>query len=72
MGRLFGTDGIRGIANIDLKPTLAFALGRATASAAITEIELFVHCIQQGLEAVVHAGHKPARKQARKPAGSRR
>lgn len=32
MGRLFGTDGIRGIANIDLKPTLAFALGRATAS----------------------------------------
>ena len=31
MGRLFGTDGIRGIANVDLKPTLAFALGRATA-----------------------------------------
>lgn len=31
MARLFGTDGIRGIANIDLKPTLAFALGRATA-----------------------------------------
>jgi phosphoglucosamine mutase len=29
--RLFGTDGIRGIANVDLKPTLAFALGRATA-----------------------------------------
>ncbi len=32
MTRLFGTDGIRGVANVDLKPTLAFALGRATAS----------------------------------------
>ena len=32
MPRLFGTDGIRGIANVDLKPTLAYALGRATAS----------------------------------------
>jgi phosphoglucosamine mutase len=32
MARLFGTDGIRGVANIDLKPTLAYALGRATAS----------------------------------------
>lgn len=31
MTRLFGTDGIRGVANIDLKPTLAYALGRATA-----------------------------------------
>jgi phosphoglucosamine mutase len=30
--RLFGTDGIRGVANVDLKPTTAFALGRATAS----------------------------------------
>ncbi len=30
MPRLFGTDGIRGIANVDLKPTLAYALGRAT------------------------------------------
>jgi phosphoglucosamine mutase len=29
--RLFGTDGIRGVANLDLKPTLAYALGRATA-----------------------------------------
>jgi phosphoglucosamine mutase len=28
--RLFGTDGIRGVANVDLKPTTAFALGRAT------------------------------------------
>jgi WS/DGAT/MGAT family acyltransferase len=33
--------------------------------AAITELDLFVDCIQQGLEAVVHAGHKPARKRAR-------
>ena len=31
MPRLFGTDGIRGIANVDLKPTRAYALGRATA-----------------------------------------
>ncbi len=31
MGQLFGTDGIRGVANVDLKPTLAYALGRATA-----------------------------------------
>ncbi|MEO8462139.1 MAG: phosphoglucosamine mutase [Chloroflexota bacterium] len=31
MPRLFGTDGIRGVANIDLKPTIAYALGRATA-----------------------------------------
>jgi phosphoglucosamine mutase len=29
--RLFGTDGIRGVANVDLKPQTAFALGRATA-----------------------------------------
>ena len=31
MARLFGTDGIRGVANVDLKPTTAFALGRAVA-----------------------------------------
>ena len=31
MARLFGTDGIRGVANVDLKPTLAYALVRATA-----------------------------------------
>lgn len=31
MSRLFGTDGIRGVANVDLKPTIAYALGRATA-----------------------------------------
>jgi phosphoglucosamine mutase len=31
MTRLFGTDGIRGAANVDLRPWLAYALGRATA-----------------------------------------
>jgi phosphoglucosamine mutase len=31
MTRLFGTDGIRGAANVDLRPSLAFSLGRATA-----------------------------------------
>ena len=31
MARLFGTDGIRGVANVDLRPPLAFALGRAVA-----------------------------------------
>ncbi|HVM30646.1 MAG TPA: hypothetical protein VM305_07775 [Candidatus Limnocylindrales bacterium] len=29
MPRLFGTDGIRGEANVDLRPSLAYALGRA-------------------------------------------
>jgi phosphoglucosamine mutase len=32
MSKLFGTDGIRGVANEDLKPTLAHALGRAVAT----------------------------------------
>ena len=31
MPRLFGTDGIRGVANVELKPPLAYGLGRATA-----------------------------------------
>jgi phosphoglucosamine mutase len=31
VARLFGTDGIRGVANVDLKPTTAYALGRAVA-----------------------------------------
>ena len=31
MTRLFGTDGIRGVANVDLRPSLATALGRAVA-----------------------------------------
>ncbi|MDQ4145466.1 MAG: phosphoglucosamine mutase [Actinomycetota bacterium] len=29
MGRLFGTDGVRGVANLDLTPDLVLALGRA-------------------------------------------
>jgi len=32
VSRLFGTDGIRGVANEDLKPSLAHALGRAVAA----------------------------------------
>ena len=32
MGRLFGTDGVRGVANADLTPELAFAVGRAGAA----------------------------------------
>ncbi|HUR16203.1 MAG TPA: hypothetical protein VMZ33_02860 [Candidatus Limnocylindrales bacterium] len=32
MTRLFGTDGIRGVANVDLTPRLAYELGRATAA----------------------------------------
>lgn len=31
MGKYFGTDGIRGIANLDLTPTLAYRVGLATA-----------------------------------------
>jgi phosphoglucosamine mutase len=31
VSRLFGTDGIRGVANLDLRPPLAYGLGRATA-----------------------------------------
>ena len=31
MGKLFGTDGVRGVANKDLTPELAFQLGRAGA-----------------------------------------
>jgi phosphoglucosamine mutase len=33
MAKLFGTDGVRGVANRDLTPELAFALGRAAVSA---------------------------------------
>lgn len=32
MSRLFGTDGVRGVANSDLTPELAFAIGRAGAT----------------------------------------
>src|ERR1035437_1784018 len=32
MGRYFGTDGVRGVANADLTPELAYAIGRAGAA----------------------------------------
>lgn len=32
MGRLFGTDGVRGVANRELTPELAFSLGCAGAA----------------------------------------
>lgn len=32
MARLFGTDGVRGVANVELTPELAFKLGRAAAT----------------------------------------
>jgi phosphoglucosamine mutase len=32
MGRIFGTDGVRGVANVDLTPELAFRLARAGAA----------------------------------------
>lgn len=38
MGRLFGTDGVRGVANRELTPQLAFAVGRAFAG----------HVLEQG------------------------
>lgn len=31
MGRLFGTDGVRGVANAELTPELAFKLGKSGA-----------------------------------------
>ncbi|RYD05260.1 hypothetical protein N752_10720 [Desulforamulus aquiferis] len=31
MAKLFGTDGVRGVANTELTPELAFKLGRAGA-----------------------------------------
>jgi len=42
MSRLFGTDGIRGVANVDLRPTLAYALGRATAHRLVRDGALVV------------------------------
>jgi len=38
LGRLFGTDGVRGVANIDLTPELAFAVGRAAAASPAFEV----------------------------------
>src|SRR5207245_7629328 len=37
MGRLFGTDGARGVANVDLTPELVFRLGRAAAHVLSTD-----------------------------------
>lgn len=37
MGRMFGTDGVRGIANVDLTPQLALKIGRAAATVLIKE-----------------------------------
>jgi phosphoglucosamine mutase len=37
MPRLFGTDGIRGVANVDLRPLDAYALGRATVARLLSE-----------------------------------
>ena len=39
MGRLFGTDGVRGIANLELTPELAFNLGKAGAAVLSKENE---------------------------------
>ena len=39
MARLFGTDGVRGVANADLTPELAFRVGRAGAWALSREID---------------------------------
>lgn len=38
MGRWFGTDGVRGVANRDLSPELAFRLGRAGAAVLLKDI----------------------------------
>ena len=37
MRRLFGTDGVRGVANADLTPEIAFGVGRATAALVATD-----------------------------------
>ena len=38
MGRLFGTDGVRGIANSELTPSLAFEIGKAAAYVLTKEV----------------------------------
>ncbi|MGA3038557.1 MAG: phosphoglucosamine mutase [Vulcanimicrobiaceae bacterium] len=40
MGRLFGTDGVRGVANADLTPELAFSIGRATGAVLAHKIDM--------------------------------
>lgn len=39
MGRLFGTDGVRGEANVDLTPELAMSLGKAVAHLLVDSVE---------------------------------
>ena len=53
--RLFGTDGIRGVANVDLRPPLAYALGRATAQ----------RLAARRRAAARRPGHAPLRRHAR-------
>ena len=64
MARLFGTDGVRGVANADLSPELAFGIGRATGAVLAHKIDM-VHPVIVGrdtrvsgsmLEAAIVAG----------------
>ncbi|HEY1727554.1 MAG TPA: phosphoglucosamine mutase [Candidatus Baltobacteraceae bacterium] len=64
MGRLFGTDGVRGVANADLTPELAFSIGRATGAVLAHKADI-VHPVVVGrdtrvsgsmLEAAIVAG----------------
>ena len=54
MARLFGTDGVRGIANEELTPLLAMQIGQAGAYVLTMEIE---H--SKEIEHTMEAGHKP-------------
>lgn len=63
MGKFFGTDGIRGVANKDLTPELAFKLGRAVAYVLTRDYEEPMICIGKDtrisgdmLEAALAAG----------------
>jgi phosphoglucosamine mutase len=47
MGRLFGTDGVRGVANADLTPELAFSIGRATGAVLAQKADI-VHPVVVG------------------------
>ncbi len=39
MGKLFGTDGVRGVANLELTPELAFKIGEAAADILLEEYD---------------------------------
>ena len=44
--RIFGTDGVRGVANEQLTPELAFAIGRAGASVlSKSSFKMYYKCI---------------------------